>query len=384
MRTPKWWFKGRPKVEKKPDAAAPSVTGKDPTANVTAATLTSTRSRISPGATPAVANDPTANVTASTLLSGRSRVASGAAPTPQSVVAAPEQEEALDEPSVVVRDYSEPEPILAEQFFEPEVEPEPAPVVRPVPVSAKGPAPAPVPLVERIVKSWSSVSRRREGTPFRGPVHFEVDQDRQEITLRMRYTTAIVGSFGVLVAIASAYVIGRHLGETSSGASTAMLISSLSSQQIKDGPAQPGVLDIGRDRARVASAKIDGSAPPVVKKKDPDVFEDAQINTAGIAFRSAGRNYVIVAIFPPAETDTAIRACDFLCAHGIVCTLERDVHGEPPHWLSVVGVRGFPHKFKESRDYIAYHDAIIALNDKFPAKSNFGRFDPMPYKWDGN
>ena len=40
--------------------------------------------------------------------------------------------------------------------------------------------------------------------------------------------------------------------------------------------------------------------------------------------------------------------------------------------------------FTNSPEYQGYKKAILELNDKFPAKSNFIRFDPLPYKWDGN
>ncbi len=197
----------------------------------------------------------------------------------------------------------------------------------------------------------------------------------------MRYATAIVSAFVVLVAIASAYVIGRHLGESASAGAGPAAITTASTRQLKNGPAQPGVLDVGRDHAHLAAAKIDGAAK---KAEDQDVFEDAPLDAAGIAYRTVNRNYVIIATFPPEKSDVASKACDFLCNHGITCTLERDVHGEPAHWLSVVGTRGFPHRYSTNKDYLAYRDAIVALNEKFPAKSNFGRFTPLPYKWDGN
>jgi len=373
MRTPKWWFKGRPAKDKKPDAAAPvAAVGNDPTANVTAATLTAYRPPITP-------------TTAS-------------APAPVPVVPV---EEPASEPTVIVHDYSEPEPILAERFVQPEPEPVPSAdsatdstgsTGSPGARMAQEPDPEPVRLSDSprarsgqppangsSVKIPPSASRRREGT--RSAVHFGVDRDRQEITLRMRYTTAIVSGFVVLVAIASAYVIGRHLGESATGGGGTAIVPTVSTQQLKNGPAQPGVLDVGRDHAHLAAAKID-AAPK--KVEDPDAYEDAPVDAAGIAYRTVNRNYVIIATFPAEKSDIASKACDFLCGHGITCTLERDVHGEPAHWLSVVGTRGFPHRYSANKDYLAYRDAIIALNDKFPAKSKFDRFAPQPYKWDGN
>jgi hypothetical protein len=225
------------------------------------------------------------------------------------------------------------------------------------------------------------VLKSRPGDTSRRTVHFGVDRDRQEITLRMRYTTAIVSSFVVLVVIAGAYVIGRHLGEAATTSRPAL--TTASTLQLKNGAAQAGVLDVGRDHARLANAKITGMTPPL----NLDPFEDAPLDAAGIADRNTNPNYVnfvLITTFPPEKSDTAIRACDFLCKHGIVCTLERDVPGEPAHWLSVVGTRGFPHKFKEGKEFQAYRAAILALNDKFPARSSFSRFEPMPFKWEGH
>lgn len=278
---------------------------------------------------------------------------------------------------VVVRDYSEPEPILADQVFDPEPEEEPV-------LSISQPDPPTAPSAGPIFKTWALMSRHREGALTRTAAYFGVDRDRQEITLRMRYTTAIVSAFVVLVVIASAYVIGRHLGESALTPGASATNPHYSTRDVKTGPAQPGVLDVGRDRAHLASAKIDGGPSPAAKMADPDAFEDAPMDTAGIAYRTVNRNYVIIATFPPDRGDSASKACDFLCAHGITCTLERDVHGEPLHWLSVVGIRGFPHSYSKNKDYLAYRDAILALNDKYPAKSSFGRFTVMPYKWDGN
>jgi len=391
LRTPKWWFKGRPARDKKPDDA--------------------------PTAVAAPGNDPTANVTAATLAAHRPPIA----PSTASVPPAPAMtvEEPPSEPTVVVHDYSEPEPILAERFVQPE--PEPAPSEHQAQEPERAPswgstgstsstastsspqasspqagspqagspratasrtrsrqAPQAVPVVE----IPPALSRRRETTASRSAVHFGVDRDRQEITLRMRYTTAIVSGFVVLVAIASAYVIGRHLGESASARGGGAIIPTASTRALKDGPAQPGVLDVGRDHAHLAAAKLDGTPPK--KAEDPDAYEDAAVDAAGIAYRTVNRNYVIVATFPPERSDVASKACDFLCGHGITCTLERDVHGQPSHWLSVVGTRGFPHRFSTNKDYLAYRDAILALNDKFPAKSKFDRFASQPYKWDGN
>jgi hypothetical protein len=365
MRTPKWWFKGRPPKDKPPEAA-PTVAaaGNDPTANVTAATLTAHRPPITPSAVSAPIDKLTTE--------------------PATVPVEPVERPAT-EPTVVVHDYSEPEPILAERF----VEPEPRPSARstasartrsPRVRSAQEPELEPEPLAAPVLKI--PATRRSEATPSRTSVHVEVDRDRQEITLRMRYTTAIVSGFVILVAIASAYVIGRHLGESASaGPGGAAPIPSASTKQLRGGPAQPGVLDVGRDHANLAAAKLDGTPK---KAEDSDAYEDAPVDSAGIAYRTVNRNYVIIATFPPEKSDTASKACDFLCSHGITCTLERDVHGEPAHWLSLVGTRGFPHRYSTNKDYLAYRDAIAALNDKFPAKSNFGRFTPLPYKWDGN
>ena len=75
-------------------------------------------------------------------------------------------------------------------------------------------APPPPPAVRKSSYPSSSASRS-------SMMHFTFDRERQEITLRLRYTTAIVSTFLVCVVVAMAYVLGRHISHGPQVASAA-------------------------------------------------------------------------------------------------------------------------------------------------------------------
>ena len=76
----------------------------------------------------------------------------------------------------------------------------------------------------------------------RSSVHFSFDRDRQEITLRLRYTTAIVGAFALLVVIALAYAVGRHIA----GGPTPVYVAA-STEELRQLPPTPGRWTWGRE-----------------------------------------------------------------------------------------------------------------------------------------
>ena len=68
------------------------------------------------------------------------------------------------------------------------------PVRAPQPSAALPIAPAPSPS--------------RTGRHF----HFHLDSDRREVTMRLRFTIAVVACFGIVLSVALAYVLGRRAG----------------------------------------------------------------------------------------------------------------------------------------------------------------------------
>ena len=199
-----------------------------------------------------------------------------------------------------------------------------------------------------------------------------VDREAGTFTLQMRRPVALISAFALVASLIGAYILGHHLGESGARADMGSLAST---RQVRAGATQNGVLDVGHSNAaRLASGKIDHSAE----------YQDADLNSSGIAMRMNNLNYLIIATFPPEKRDQAIKACDFLCEHGVTCTLDRGLHGVPPTWLCIVGVRGFAPRFADNIEYKNYRNAIIALSEKFPARSSFSKFSPWPYKWDLN
>ena len=75
----------------------------------------------------------------------------------------------------------------------------------------------------------------------RSAVQLHFDRDRHEMTLRLRYTTAIVSAFALLVALGLAYVVGRHIA---GGPQTAS--ASPTTDELLHGPTHPDVIDIPR------------------------------------------------------------------------------------------------------------------------------------------
>jgi hypothetical protein len=251
------------------------------------------------------------------------------------------------------------------------------------------------------VMSSSSGRRRRSSG-----VHFGYDADRQEVTLRMRYTTAVVSAFSVLVLIGLAYVTGRQ------GARAPGALAAVSTETLKKGPVHPGVLDVGRSGgdggARAALASVNGGSPAFTPERpkpangkssgsqpQPQLAAAQQAGgtrptvqtTSAIvednAKRAAGLNYVIVQSYP--DQKSAGEAAAFLNKAGIHCTVEPAPAGfvNNPSWVSVVGTAGFQ-RIRNSPDFDTYVKGIQKLSEQYAGNSKFKRFQPQPYRWRGN
>lgn len=249
------------------------------------------------------------------------------------------------------------------------------------PAAAVAPDPAPAPRTSMRSMPLSSASGRSSA------VHLDFNRERQELTLRLRYTTALVSSFFLCAAIGGAYVIGRHLNR---GPQTALASSqpvAQAPQYLRQAP-QAGVTDVTRQRlvrpagntetAQVRRPQPEQTSTPVPAK--PAVASLVPASATTTLPRVIGMNYAIIQTYPDSEKDAAKAACDFLNKNGIPCTLETTDYVKNPNWVCLVGTAGFTKI--SSGDYLTYVDHIVALADKFPT-ARFYRFNPKPFKWRG-
>jgi hypothetical protein len=199
-----------------------------------------------------------------------------------------------------------------------------------------------------------------------------VDGLRQQITFRVSYTSAIVTGFTILVVVALAYVVGRQM---SRGPAQAM--GGPSSEQLRQGPANPQVLDIAGTSTpeRTVSPPAGGARPstatPVVPTRSP--------TTAPSGKRIMSMNYVIIQGYP--DEASAKAAVQILQEHGVGSTIEKGIRGLKSDWFIVVGTDGFVKV--SGRDYETYITRIQQISDKFAgSRRSFKAFEPLPYKWD--
>jgi len=218
-------------------------------------------------------------------------------------------------------------------------------------------------------------------------VHVDFNRNRKELTLRLRYTTALVSAFAVCMLIALSYVVGRHLGHGPQSASAA---EQPTIEQLRQQPPQPGVTAVPRPHA--AAPQV---SPPTnsqrrqVESSGPAKGIQSVANpqaTPGVDQglpRVVGDNYVIIQTYPPQEAQAAKEACDFFNRNGISCTLEKNLaaYTTDPNWLCLVGTSGFPRI--HSDEFRAYTQNISRIAASFKT-SHFNRPDPQPYKWRGN
>jgi hypothetical protein len=215
----------------------------------------------------------------------------------------------------------------------------------------------------------------RDPLPGRSAMHFSFDRDRQEITLQLRYTTAIVAAFTLLVVIGLAYVVGRHIAGGPSPAYAAATTDSL----LRQAP-DPSAMDVSpRPAVPIASRpqQLTPAAPPVpiAGAPAPPANNGVEVNPQ----RSIGLNYIIVQSYP--NEKIADDARDFLINAGIPCTVEKGPKdwASDPSWCSVITIAGYAHI--HSPEYETAARDITELGEKFAANAKFKRFDPHAYKW---
>jgi hypothetical protein len=228
-------------------------------------------------------------------------------------------------------------------------------------------------------------------TPPRAqPVAVSVDSDRQLINLRMSYTSALICGFGVFIALAIAVLIGKGLTRGPSPA-----IANTSTQQLKQRPPTPGVLNVPRRSEQVSGGSNDtgeGSGPRVASgtistgtRNPQQSFNDPRPPATFFtddAHRQNGLNYAIIQSYP--DKETAERAAEFLTKSGIPCTVERNLPNWKLPWptgCAVVGIRGFA-KVSNNPALDAYRKSIMEVSSKFTnGRSRFAGFAVSMYSW---
>jgi hypothetical protein len=224
------------------------------------------------------------------------------------------------------------------------------------------------------------------------PVAMTVDPDRQQISLRLSYTSALIGGFGLFIALGVAVLIGKGLTR---GPQTA--IANTSTQVLKQKPPTPGVMNLPRRSEAAAAAAAVGSNDPLVEAKQATppstgtraaqqhAFSDPRPPSTFFTddpHRQAGLNYAIIQSYPNRET--AERAADFLTKNGLPCTVEKGLPSWKLPWADgcvVVGIRGFA-KVQNNPSLEAYKKQIMEISAKFTAnRSGFSAFAPTMYHW---
>jgi hypothetical protein len=225
--------------------------------------------------------------------------------------------------------------------------------------------------------------------PRAQPVAVSVDPDRQLISLRMSYTSALIGGFGVFIALAVAVLIGKGLTRGPSPA-----IASTSTQQLKQRPATPGVMNVQRrsENSGGTNDAVEGSAPRLANtvstgtRNPQQSFNDPRPPATFFtddAHRQSGLNYAIIQSYP--DKEMAEKAAEFLTKNGIPCTVERNLPGWSQNSTNVcvvVGIRGFA-KISNNPALDAYKKSIMDVGAKYSnGRSRFTGFGTVGmYLW---
>jgi hypothetical protein len=241
---------------------------------------------------------------------------------------------------------------------------------------------------------------RRSFFNIGGAKKVNLDPDRREVTVRFRYTTAIIVGFALCVAVGLAYVTGRQTNKAKAGA------AGVSSDQVKRGPILAGVLDVAPADRTLSTNATDVDAkesdtphaqPPKDRPKtatptppatptgtqpkgaiDPKLPGEANGVETRLP-RSVGLNYVVVQSYlDPTIAQDAKKALE---EAGIPCTVERGLQQfAQPNFYCVVGTHGFT-AVRTSPAYRQYEAAVLAVNKSFAGNSKVKKFEPTPYKW---
>jgi len=225
------------------------------------------------------------------------------------------------------------------------------------------------------------------------PVAMEVDPDTQQISLRLTYTSALIGGFAIIIVLGLCILIGKSLSRGPSPA-----LASTSTAQLKRNPPTAGVMHVQRrqpsqDQVNEMVEVAGSGARPVnavstgTQHPPQHSFNEPRPPTTFFTddpHRINGLNYAIIQSYPAKEKDMAEQAAAFLTSNGIPCTVEKELPGWRMSWKDsciVVGIRGFD-KTKSNPNLEAYKKQIMQASAKFTnGRSGFKSFDPTMYQW---
>jgi hypothetical protein len=232
----------------------------------------------------------------------------------------------------------------------------------------------------------------------RAPFQFILDRDRQELFLRVRYTTAIVAGFALVVMIALAYMTGRQFGRGPSSA-----LASQSSEEVATGPVEPGMLNIGSRGSNPSGAGVGpglgasgiSSQPAPARagvvtqvplstgqqqqpRQTGPTADSRQVPPENVR-RTVGQQYVVIQGYAGDQRKLADEARDFLLKNGVSCTVEQGINGWPSTWHLVVGTQAFDRA--SGGPYDSYIASATNLGEKFAGKSAWKRFEPRAVRW---
>jgi hypothetical protein len=304
------------------------------------------------------------------------REESAAAPAPTTTPAAAGQD--LADPTAGVTAHS----LSARSAAPPVVPPVVDPPAAPLPPAHREPAPiaedAPAgPVTYTTSVSTYGRSARADAAPPAKPLNqVAFDRDKHEVTLKVRFTTAVISTFALLVVLGTAYILGTRAGQPKPTA------------KAQPAKAQSGVMDVGPKAARQGDATPANGRIPAAGR-DPSAgiqpapggatqvtsnaaFEDVKPGPDGSARRSIGLNYCVILSYPQEMRDAAMDVAQHLNASGVVNTIEFTLppKGRPKAgWYYITGVRGFTSPFLQSPDFRQYMQAIDAAAAKFPKKN---------------
>lgn len=240
------------------------------------------------------------------------------------------------------------------------------------------------PVAEPSIPSAPPPPPVRASSPPRSPrssaIYFDFDRDRKELTLRLRYTTAVVSGFALFVALGMAYIVGRHLGR---GPATAVAAEQPGIEELRQEAPRPAVIAVQKPQvsSHPNTQRLERPAPIFDPPPEARPARTTSVVPAGAETRLPRvqkLNYVVIQIYPPEERATAESTREFFNRAGIPCTLEKT--GWAPSYISLVGTAGFART--SSPEFKSYLAAIQHAAENLKT-SRFDRPQPTPYAWKG-
>lgn len=222
-----------------------------------------------------------------------------------------------------------------------------------------------------------------------------VDSDRQEIRLRLTYTSAAIVVVTLVATVSVAVIIGKSWG------SGGQVDAQKSTVDLLAGPPRPGVLQATPGQGRLDFIDADpaglAAAPRtpqtaeggIASRSGADARQASDVTpgpsaggtaaavATGPASRVVGINYFIVQSYPDERDARAV--VDLLARHGVATSIERNLPGYP-RWYIVVTNQGFTSlRAPEAEALRRKIDQISA--DQARTDRRWKPLTPQGYRW---